>query len=266
MLHPQSSLHQRLAASGACFRARLTEDDIADVRRARAIFLSSSAVSWMLYYGRISEARPKFPATISWTIRRGTPRYVSLALWLAGWRLMLKVFWAAAGHATKVYALQMFSTGLLMQVAFPLGESKLKDGVHAVLAGLYMLDHHALFYYVNTPRPFRAVFYGSFGLMLAAMSERRRRFGLTDEGEVEGLMRRLGRRDRRTLLLLELAIMLFENALFLGFVTGMTAGLRRRASLPDRASFLQWLPGSPKSRWPVRPAQESADASPCEGS
>ena len=45
----------------------------------------------------------------------------------------------------------------------------MQDRAHFISAGLYMLDHHFLFRFLNTKVPYRVGFYASFALFGAAM-------------------------------------------------------------------------------------------------
>ena len=69
-----------------------TPEQCALVRRARAIFLTSSVIGYPFYYlppinGWFGGDGPnaKFPCSISWMTRKGLARYAGVSLWLFGW-------------------------------------------------------------------------------------------------------------------------------------------------------------------------------------
>ena len=83
-------LERIFAPSAASFFESLDARDVVLLRRAQRLFFSNSALTLLLYYGL--QASPdgragetKFPATISWTIRRGLPKWTNLIFWSAGW-------------------------------------------------------------------------------------------------------------------------------------------------------------------------------------
>ena len=103
MVSSWNPLERLFAVSAASFHGSLGARDVALLRLAQRLFLGNNALSLVLYYGL--EASPdgragttKFPATISWTIRRGLPKWTNLALWSAGW---WQVNWAPSIHAVR---------------------------------------------------------------------------------------------------------------------------------------------------------------------
>jgi hypothetical protein len=59
-----------IIARGAAFRAQLTPDDIVGLYTAKWLFHASSLVPFLLYHAaRLPDLRPRFPCTISWTVR-----------------------------------------------------------------------------------------------------------------------------------------------------------------------------------------------------
>ena len=63
-----------------------TRADLTDIAVSQALFHISMLLPPFLYWVcRTPDADPRFPATISWTIRRGTPKTVQHVCWLAGW-------------------------------------------------------------------------------------------------------------------------------------------------------------------------------------
>ena len=93
----------------------------------------------VLYYLKTSENPTKFPATISFTIRKGIPRFVSNGFWLLGYGLFLRIIWKNGGLLSKIFAGIMFSTGFLANIIFPLGRGK--DKLHFLFSLIYMLAH-----------------------------------------------------------------------------------------------------------------------------
>jgi hypothetical protein len=81
------AIFSMLSASGDAFRGRLTVSDVQQVGTARQLFLTTALLPGALYYLGFSPdgRRPKFPATISFTIRAGLPKIVHHIIWLAGW-------------------------------------------------------------------------------------------------------------------------------------------------------------------------------------
>jgi len=67
--------------TGYKFRSRLSPSDVAQIRKARDYFHLTSLIPLILYYLKTSEERTKFPATISFTIRKGIPRAAHHVLW-----------------------------------------------------------------------------------------------------------------------------------------------------------------------------------------
>ena len=88
-------LERNIDDESAALLSRLTARDEELLRSARRLYHACSVVPCLLYYLRTSESPTKFPATISFTIRKGVPRWTHHALWLAGWVLRL------TAHAPK---------------------------------------------------------------------------------------------------------------------------------------------------------------------
>lgn len=213
--------HSALIASGALFRLRIGDTELAHVAAARRLFQATSIIPALIYYfSRFSPDAPaarKFPATISFTIRRGAPWLVHHALWGAGWWRMWCAIRSAGDARLQAFAAQMFATGVLTTGVFALGQSPLRDTLHAACAGLYMIDHHVLIHALDVQPAYSRTFYVSFACMAAAIGAARRAFAW-DESASDG-------RPSRALWLLELVIMVCENLLFYSFVWGMCSGL-----------------------------------------
>lgn len=131
-----------LHAWGVRFVSRLTADDWLALRRARDTFHASSFVPLLLYHAFDENA--KFPATISYSIRKGFPRLAHHAIWLAGWAQMAAIIRRRGDSVTRLFAAQMLATGVVAVICCPLGRGRLSDKIHFIASGLYMVDHHVL--------------------------------------------------------------------------------------------------------------------------
>ena len=256
-----------LSASADAFFRALNPADRARVARARAIFLLNSATNLLLYYGGASpdgHTYAKFPATISWTVRRGLPQAINLLLWACGWWNMLRVFARRGDRMANLFAAQMFVTGISALWVFPIGVGPRVDAAHIAAASMYFVDHIFLFRFFRTAHRYRVWFYTSFASLLVALGRVRaieKRYGFKAEPSVAGAAvpndsGGLGRADddgenpgwataesavqaaagqgggkanmssetRRRLWWNELAVMVSENSVFVAFVAGMTSG------------------------------------------
>ena len=207
---------------------------------AKRLFVLSSVLPPIFYYGMRQKGEvKKIPATISFTIRRGLPRFVHHTLWIAGWYKMSKVMRGAGNRLTKLFALQMFATGIVSVVLCPLGKSEKKNRIHAITAALYMIDHFVLFDLFKTPHKFRYAFVASFLFFcyfLRRVKEFNKKHQLAEEGDNDVTRRRnqiraLNKKYQNSLFISELFVMLFENTMFLSFTGGMTKGLDFRSGL-----------------------------------
>jgi hypothetical protein len=133
---------------------------------------------------------------------------------------MYHVIHRTGDASLRRFAQQMFATGVFTTGVCSLGQSPLMDALHSIGAGAYMIDHIVLFRVLNVPTVYKRVFFTSFFLMAAAMLFARRIF---DWNESNDGTHRPG--VHRLLFLLELCIMVCENALFYSFVWGMDRGL-----------------------------------------
>ena len=221
--------HSTLLARGRAFRRALTATDRAEVVQARTLFQLASVLPTALYYAKLSKDKhPKFPATISWTIRAGLPKWCHYVLWSAGWYRMWGIFRRRGDGFAKMFAKQMYATGVVTTMLASLGKSEALDVVHFVGASAYMVDHHILFYYLNTKSVYRKIFYGSFAA-LAYFVHAQKQLGITSENSSysarKALVAKMTPAQRRRLWWVEMGVMLFENAMFVGFVAGMASGL-----------------------------------------
>mmetsp|Transcript_4389 Transcript_4389/g.8872 ORF Transcript_4389/g.8872 Transcript_4389/m.8872 type:complete len:232 (+) Transcript_4389:57-752(+) len=220
--------------TGESLRARLTHDDLSIIGEVQAMFHTCQYLGVLLYYLGAAERPRKFPASISYTLSKGPPKYAFLAIWLPAWMRMLKLVHRIGHLYGTVFMGQMVATGVLTMFVYnEPGQGRLSDFVHFWGAGAYMLDHVALLWLLNTKREYCWSFFGSFGIMSAALYWKKRihrRCGLGNEGETplekwREQLAALAPGVRRQLWWSELLFMVFENSLFTAFVSGMRSGL-----------------------------------------
>jgi len=228
-------------ASGAVFRSRLTPSDVNRIALARNLFHLTAILPPCLYYfSRFGvDNPPKFPATISYTIRAGLPKWLHHLIWSSGWFAMYGLFHRYGDTRLRVFALQMFCTGVVTTAVCSLGKSKLHDQIHSLGACLYMLDHHVLFRILDSKTSYMRVFYSAFVVMVSTMAVAKRKYHWEESA---------GNKVPSSLWWLELAIMGSENLLFSSFVSSMCSGLHNTSHVssfqrPPRSnsSLLQHL-------------------------
>ena len=207
------------------------------IQSAQRIFIFQSALNLILYYtGFGLEGRtPKFPATISFTIRGGIPLYTNMVVWTAGWTQMMRILLTKGDTLCKGFSLQMYLTGFLTTYVFPVGFGGMYDQIHGACAGLYFIYHIVLFKYLRTTTPYRVGFYTSFGMFLYALFnirqiEKIHQFRAesnkqTKEQKEQKLLLDLLLIVRQKLWWHELVLMISENTMFLSFLLGMTSSL-----------------------------------------
>ena len=223
-----------LVRTGKRFRASLTAADVATIKSARNYFIASQLIPELLYF--VLDAAPKFPCSISFSIRRGLPRWTQHAGWLYGWYLMSSVLWHAGGPFLSFFGVTMFVTGFVGVCVFRLGDgSTFTSAIHSYSAGLYMLDHVVLVEILGITAWYRRAFVGAMLITFATYAWKVRLertngiHGEVDDGG-KAQLRELWRRapsNARLLWWVELCFMVCENVLFLAFVGGMASGLRR---------------------------------------
>ena len=129
--------------------------------------------------------------------------------------------------------MQMFATGVVSTWICPIGRSVKIDTIHIVGSALYIIDHIVLMQVLRMKRIHQLGFYGCFALLVAALYRRKsleKQHGLPSEGDVdnkelERAKSKLTLEDQRKLWWYELAVMIFENGVFVAFTTGITSGL-----------------------------------------
>jgi len=235
MLTLLSNSWTQFRKDGQDFRRSLTTQDVQKLKFARSLFHSCSVLPALLYYMGTVERPAKFPATISFTIRKGLPKHVQTLLWVSGWTTMGRIIQRAGSKFIRKFCLKMFLTGVWTTQLFRLGQGPLSDVAHFGGAAIYMLDHAALFEILNTKPLFRKIFYSSFVALVVGCGGTRAMeiiAGLPMESDSDtstaDRARRLSNvnaKVRRKLFLWELLVMVSENLLFASFVQGMPSGI-----------------------------------------
>eukprot|EP01051_Picozoa_sp_SAG22_P021530 SAG22_NODE_4787_length_1164_cov_1.140845_1_plen_278_part_00 len=223
-----------LAARGAQFRSQLQPADLGRLDAAQALFQASLWVPALLYYGcRLSDSPPRFPCTISWSIRRGPPRWAQHALWLAGWYQAAAAVLPQRDAFGTCFVLSMVATGVVGVMLCPVGVSPAFDVVHYAASALYMVDHVVLLAFFGVTTFYCLGFFGSLVLFFAATSRLDTVHtaigvefppGLTMDGRAK-IEAALSGPARATLRRAELVQMAFEYLLFFTFISGMCSGL-----------------------------------------
>mmetsp|Transcript_27606 Transcript_27606/g.38837 ORF Transcript_27606/g.38837 Transcript_27606/m.38837 type:complete len:321 (-) Transcript_27606:2120-3082(-) len=220
---------------GKEFRKSLTSQDAKELKLARFLFHSCSVLPALVYYMGTVERPAKFPATISFTIRKGLPKHLQTLLWVSGWVYMARIIKRAGSIRIQKFCTKMFLTGVWTTQIFRLGQGQLSDVAHFWGALIYMLDHAALFEILNTKHIFRRIFYSSFAALVIGCGGTRAMevlAGLPMESNFETStadrarqLSKVNSTTRRKLFLWELLVMVSENLLFASFVQGMPSGL-----------------------------------------
>eukprot|EP00928_Gymnodinium_smaydae_P037653 TRINITY_DN26101_c0_g1_i2.p1 TRINITY_DN26101_c0_g1~~TRINITY_DN26101_c0_g1_i2.p1 ORF type:complete len:246 (+),score=20.81 TRINITY_DN26101_c0_g1_i2:59-739(+) len=197
---------------GTLFRASLSNEDRLFVRVAQVCFLCSQFAGTLLYYAGASEWPTKFPASMSYTMSKGSPAYVMLSLWLCGWTLFSFVFYRNADLGTCIFMAQMFATGVIVYVFNKPGQNAASNAIHMIFSTLYIADHIVCFFLLNIAYAYRLVFCLAFAATALSM-------------EWQAMLAAAGKQWRGRLWWSELAFMIAENMIFVSFVSGMASGL-----------------------------------------
>jgi hypothetical protein len=140
----------------------------ADLRDAQRFFLSTFALPTLAYY---LGAERTFPATISWTIRAGWPKWLHHVLWLSGWAYTVRAVSRAETAAGLVLCAVMVAVGVVAVVLAPIGISARTDRVHNAASLVYILLHIPWFTRWCVPvMPYQAGFYAALLVFLLNMS------------------------------------------------------------------------------------------------
>jgi len=150
-------------------RENLNPQQLWLIKAGRNTFLFCQVVPQLLYYLRYSDKSPRFPATISWTIRKGPPRWLHCVSWILGWGLTLSGMLPRSNRAIRVYMLQMVLTGII-NILFPVDSGgAYEHKIHYWTAAMYLADHYWLFEILNEKAIYRTVFKLCFVGMVIAM-------------------------------------------------------------------------------------------------
>jgi len=140
------------------------------IKAGRNTFLFCQVVPQLLYYLRYSEKNPRFPATISYTIRKGLPRWLHGFSWTLGWGLTLSGMLPHSNRAIRLYMLQMVLTGVI-NILFPVESGgAYEHKIHYWTAAMYLADHYWLFEILNEKAVYRTAFKLCFvGIVIATI-------------------------------------------------------------------------------------------------
>ncbi|KAJ8612124.1 hypothetical protein CTAYLR_002427 [Chrysophaeum taylorii] len=185
---------------------------------------------WLSWTGCF-EPRPRFPATISWTLRAHLPKRLFDVFFSAGWAPLLRIFWRHRCDAALAFALQMVATSVVAMTLSPVGVSEAADRRHYVASFLYMLDHLACCAYVDMPATYVAAFKLAFGFLIAttlALRALKARFAVhiapnATSDAIRDTYAKLPQTGRRLCFATEFAEMIFEYAMFIAFIQGLGA-------------------------------------------
>lgn len=222
--------------SGNSFLDSLTGADIQRLRAAQLLLVSALGLPLALYHAGTSEARPLFPNTISWSIRKGLPKHASHALWTIAWLLMLSVFRRRGDFNTRMFALQMCAKGVITVLLCPASSEGIRWKIHKYGATSYLLDHQTFAWLLDIRPIFMLGFWACFlcsevgsaissHLLRSVQPEARKQ-------DIPPLLRSgtSSPQIRNGLWYAELMQMLTENGMFMVFVSGMLSGVPRKLS------------------------------------
>jgi hypothetical protein len=114
----------------------------AGLQIAQIFFLSTFVLPTLVYYSVDPSSDRRFPATISWTIRRGAAKVIHHLLWLAGWACV--IYALRRGGETQgwvIFAVFMVAVGIVAVVLSPIGCSERMDAIHYAASAAYTLLH-----------------------------------------------------------------------------------------------------------------------------
>ena len=220
-----------IAASGRACLESLTRSELSSLRHGQkaffgALFLPIIVSHVSVFFGC---ERPRFPATISWTTRRGLPFYCFAVCWLVGWFEMHQACKRCPGGTS--FIVQMVMLGIVALFLAPIGVSRFQDIVHHVASLFYMVDHVVLIVYLQM-RPLYGVSFciAFLGFLAATFAVKKSKifWKLNTQPPPADVMPHidrlppLGRRRILRLLFLE---MLFEYLLFFAFISGISSGI-----------------------------------------
>ena len=261
-------IRQYYASEGETFRKNLSHQDIKDISFAKYLFHTSSILAIVLYYSNIHKEvnddghhyhrtnMKKFPASISYTIRRGIPQKVHFMVWITGWYYMLRAIRNSGSKRLQLFAKQMLTTGIWTVTVCRLGQnSPLMDAFHFGGAGLYMIQHIVLLKIFNTHPYYKSLFYKSFVALLTSVIGLRqfeKYHGIPTESQSSSTtprkryiqLAKLSPFQQRCIFWFELVLMISENMLFTSFIQGMTSGLLPLPPLPPSVRVQPPIPAT----------------------
>lgn len=225
-----------LVATGAGCRSALDAADFADFAFAKACWHLTIFAPLALYVvGAANDAAPRFPITISWTVRRGLGRVVFHCCWVVGWLRFLRplVRHRDACGASLAASLQMWATGVVAISLSPVGVSDAVDLRHYASSGKYMVDHAVMMQLFDVGGSFARGFVASLLLFFVAtfyLKVVKSKHGEDVPADATNDFRAAQRAKlppaaRREIGLVEFAEMVFEYGLFTCFVAGIPARL-----------------------------------------
>ena len=221
--------------SEACsreFNSTFDEEEYGDLFKGQCFFYLCFVLPTFVYYvAKVPDPRPRFPATISWTIRKGPAKWCHHFLWSVGWAYVLRAFWNRP--LGLIFATQMAATGVVAIVLAPCGHTKLMDTVHYTTAAVYIFDHVPLFYYLRVPSIHLYSFSVCF-VVFASATYCSKRFrersgvylapGANADAIATTICKNVDLSKRRWLRALGCLEMAGEFGLFFAFVSGMLTG------------------------------------------
>jgi len=181
---------------GKLFRKNITSKDMKTLKLARLWFhLCSLIPMFVYYYFGVIDKPPKFPATISFTIRKGITKKLSFVTWIIGWSCVYNVIQRRCGGRPsslfssllpKLYCNStttkpssslitnfitcMIGTGLWTTQLFPIGRDTLSDVFHFCGASIYMIQHIVLMDVLKMKSSHRRRFYTSLVTLLLSVA------------------------------------------------------------------------------------------------
>ena len=226
------------------------DQDLRYLKLARLFFHGCSVLPAVVYYGigvrhrrrpssnatlaRGIDTPPKFPASISFTIRKGLPRYTQFVLWAAGWSCLGNVIYKHGSTSLRRFLLHMIGTGLWTTQLFPLGNGALSDAAHFLGAGIYMVEHIVLMDVLHMHSKYRTVFYHACVALVGSIVTTRcleRSTNVPSESTLTttpatraNLIQKLPKKLQLCFFCSELLLMVSENLLFTSFVQGIPSG------------------------------------------
>jgi len=223
--------------------ATFTAEQASLLFTAQRLFIISQVVIFPLYYlpGLRDEKDARFPCSISWMTRKGSPRYATLLFWNLGWACMMLAYVQRALSSADpmfdwlkaIFTLQMYATGFVTVVLTPMKGPDVAlgstDALHCYAAMLYVADHvlaNELILGVPLTSAYGAGFAVSSSLCGACQFLRAKDDLYAKRLYVRALARSQLLSYETFVYILESGFMLFENALFFIFLFGMTSGIQ----------------------------------------